>query len=99
VDARAVSLLAHRRVVADSAGLSAVQRAANLRGAFALRRGLTSASLPPVVVVVDDLVTTGATLCEAARALDAAGVVVRAAAAVAATMRRGDSRTARGVAW
>jgi predicted amidophosphoribosyltransferase len=39
------------------------------------------------VLVVDDLVTTGATLREAARALGSAGAWVPAAAVVAATAR------------
>jgi predicted amidophosphoribosyltransferase len=73
--------LRQARAVADSAGLSAPQRAANLRGAFVAR--------PPgavsVAVLVDDIVTTGATLREARLALSAAGWQVPGAAVVAAT--------------
>ena len=51
--------------------LSASRRAANVRGAFAVsrRRGLTGAH----VLLVDDVVTTGATANEATRTLLAAG--------------------------
>jgi predicted amidophosphoribosyltransferase len=77
-------LLAHRRRVVDQAGLSAPGRLANLDGALVARRDLRGAR----VIVVDDVVTTGATLVEAARALRAAGAEVHAAAVVAATTRR-----------
>jgi ComF family protein len=49
-------------------GLDATARRRNLRGALRARR-----SVPPRVWIVDDVVTTGATLSEAARALRSAG--------------------------
>ncbi len=81
-----VTALQLDRPVQDSAGLGWRERAANLAGAM-------TASTPPRpgagAVIVDDIVTTGATLREAARALEAAGWTVRGAAVVAATERRG----------
>lgn len=83
---RAAWLLRGARVVADQSGLDPAARAANLAGALVARRPLDGLA----VVVVDDVVTTGATLAEAARALRAAGADVRGAAVVAATqLRRG----------
>lgn len=51
--------------------LDAVGRRRNVRGAFALREG---AALAPHVAVIDDVMTTGATLAECARVLKRAGV-------------------------
>lgn len=82
VDARVGPLLRPVRERADQAGLSARDRAANLS------RSLRALPTREAVVVVDDVVTTGATLVESARALTAAGVPVLGAATVAATARR-----------
>jgi predicted amidophosphoribosyltransferase len=88
VDARAASLLGHGRRVADQAGLDAAARQTNLGGALQVR-GVGDGRLDRVpVVVVDDVVTTGATVAEAARALSAAGAQLYGAATVAATVRR-----------
>ncbi|MFE6691125.1 ComF family protein [Streptomyces sp. NPDC057743] len=81
---RVLAVLRQRRAVVDQAGLAARQRLLNVAGALevpgAAGRLLTGVS----VVLVDDLVTTGATLAEAARALRAAGGRVVGAAVVAA---------------
>jgi predicted amidophosphoribosyltransferase len=76
-------LLHHARSVRDQARLSAAQRATNLQGAFRV----TSVAPCPPLVVVDDVVTTGSSLTEAARALREAGHHVLGAATVAATQR------------
>jgi predicted amidophosphoribosyltransferase len=77
-------LLEQRRRVADQSGLDANQRAANLQQAFRLR----GAGGAGPVVLVDDIVTTGSSLTEAARALRRAGFEVLGAATIAATVRR-----------
>ncbi|MFI6501584.1 ComF family protein [Nonomuraea typhae] len=87
VRAEAVPVLAQARRVADQAGLSATERAANLGSSLRVTGRLRGAP-GATVVLVDDIVTTGATLAEAARALRTAGVQVAAAATVAATRRR-----------
>jgi ComF family protein len=51
--------------------LDAVGRRRNVRGAFALREGV---ALAPHVAVIDDVMTTGATLAECSRVLKRAGV-------------------------
>ena len=76
------------RGMADQAGLDAHERAVNLRGALAVPDRLARHVRGRLVVVVDDVITTGASIDETARALRAAGADVRCAAVVAATRRR-----------
>ena len=85
-DVSARQALRMARRTADQSGLDARARARNLAGAFQLRTGdrLTGCDL----VIVDDIVTTGATLGEAVRALTAAGHCPHAAAVVAHRARR-----------
>lgn len=88
---RAVGLLAQRGGLADQSGLDASQRAANLRHGLRLAHGAAAMRCRPegpAVVVVDDLVTTGASLTEAVRCLDSGGYEVLGAATVSATVRR-----------
>jgi predicted amidophosphoribosyltransferase len=84
----------------DSAGLSAAQRRANLAGTFVLRPGPRELPAGAVLVVVDDVVTSGATLTEAAAVLapaaGPAGPPVLAAV-VAATPQRAPAGGAPGV--
>ncbi len=60
----------------------------NVRGAYVVARRWTGDVAGRTVLLVDDVVTTGATLCEGARALRSAGAEVVGAAVVAATARR-----------
>jgi predicted amidophosphoribosyltransferase len=86
---RCAAVLRHARVVADQAGLDTAGRAANLHGALVVPARLAVLVRGHQVVVVDDVLTTGATVQEAVRALAAVGADVLAAATVAATARRG----------
>ncbi|MFJ8867200.1 ComF family protein [Streptomyces sp. NPDC102473] len=81
--ARVCAVLGQRRAVADQAGLKAGERHANLAGALAVADGGRRLLQGARVVLVDDVLTTGSSLAEAARAVRA----VRAPG-------RGDSSTA-----
>ncbi|SDB86080.1 Predicted amidophosphoribosyltransferases [Raineyella antarctica] len=72
----------------DQAGLGAEARLANLRGHLVVRPG--RADLGAATVLVDDVITTGATMAELARVLRQCGVRVLGAATVAATPRQAD---------
>ncbi len=69
---------------ADQRGLDAASRAANAAGSMAP----TARARGREVVIIDDVVTTGATLVEAGRMLQRAGARVLGAATAAATPRR-----------
>jgi predicted amidophosphoribosyltransferase len=73
-----------RRQPADQIGLTVEERKRNLAGSLRPRNDLTGRSF----LLVDDVVTTGATLLEARRALAVAGASVLGAAVIAATPRR-----------
>jgi ComF family protein len=66
------TLLARTRDTASQTALTPAARVANVAGAFAAGRHPPK----PTLVLVDDVLTTGATLAEAARALEQGGACV-----------------------
>ncbi|MEV8266659.1 phosphoribosyltransferase family protein [Microbacterium sp. NPDC076911] len=76
-------LLRTVRRTADQRGLTIMQRRENVIGSMA-----AGDAAGRRVIVVDDVVTTGATLEEAIRALQTAGAIVLGAVTVAATPRQ-----------
>jgi predicted amidophosphoribosyltransferase len=71
----------------DQVGLGAVERATNVRGTMRVTRRDGRLVAGRVVVVLDDIVTTGSSLVEARSALVAAGARCVTAATIAATQR------------
>ncbi|TIH37836.1 ComF family protein [Subtercola vilae] len=83
-----VAALSVGRRVADQAGLGVAARQANLAGSVRLRTKVTAGFSCRDVLLIDDVVTTGATLLECRRALEHGGVRVRGAATLAFAERR-----------
>lgn len=81
---RPMSVLSVAGGRADQRGLGVQERAENVGGAMRARRRADGER----VVLVDDVLTTGATMDEAVRALSAAGFVVISGVALAATPSR-----------
>ncbi len=76
--ARVAAVLRQRRAVADQSGLNSRQRLENLAGALEVAAaGARLLVDGGPVVLVDDLMTTGASLTEAARAVRMARSAVR----------------------
>lgn len=82
---RMAPILRHRGVVVDQAGLNASERQQNLAGSLATRARPAPGRL---VVVVDDVITTGASMAEAVASLRACGVHPAAVAAACATRKQ-----------
>jgi predicted amidophosphoribosyltransferase len=78
LDAVVVQALRTRAFTRDSVGLSAGARQVNIAGRVRVRRPVCGE-----VVLIDDVVTTGATACESVRVLQTAGARVAAVLAVA----------------
>ena len=76
---KSLQILRHQRAVRDQSQLNSQQRSRNIAGAFSTSFNLAemrdSGNIGPLIIV-DDLVTTGATLAEAIRALRTAGFPV-----------------------
>jgi predicted amidophosphoribosyltransferase len=82
------NLLEHRHPVLGQHRLRRRLREANQRGAFLCRDG--PAGRRREVILLDDILTSGATLLSAADALQAAGWRVRGAVCLARTVRPGE---------
>ncbi|MEU0588451.1 ComF family protein [Streptomyces sp. NPDC006132] len=78
IPARVLGVLRQKRAVADQSRLNSRQRLGNLAGALAVAPGAARLLSAGPIVLVDDVMTTGASLAEAARAVRAAGPVSNA---------------------
>jgi predicted amidophosphoribosyltransferase len=82
-DATVVDALRMRALTKDSVGLSAGARQRNVAGRIRLRRSAVRSVGAGEIVVVDDVVTTGATAAESVRVLQTAGTRVVAVLVIA----------------
>jgi predicted amidophosphoribosyltransferase len=74
---KALDILQHNRSVRDQSKLDSDSRSINIAGAISAKlSGLPAAGNIEPLIVVDDLITTGATLAEGIRALRTAGFTV-----------------------
>jgi predicted amidophosphoribosyltransferase len=81
-------VLGAARTSRDQKALGIAERAENRAGAFAATRRLDGRTF----VIVDDVLTTGATIADAARAIEEAGGAVAGAATLAFTPKLYPSR-------
>lgn len=84
------SLLFHQKRVRDQSELSFQQRAENLANAFAVKEKLLTIDeiQKSQIILIDDVVTTGATLLSATQALEERKMTVLGAATACATSHR-----------
>jgi ComF family protein len=80
-----VPAVRYRRLVRDQAGLSASERHRNVAGAFTVKASRVRQVRGRPVIVVDDVITTGATIAELIKVLRGVGSGPVAVAVVAAT--------------
>ena len=88
VPVRVAPVLRLRRRVQDQSVLSVAERRANLAQALEVPSWAAAGVAGRTCVVVDDVLTTGATLAEAVRALRAGGALVAGVATVCVTRLR-----------
>ena len=80
-DIRVVQALRLRALIRDSVGLSSAERQRNIAGRVKLAKPVEG--LAGAVLLVDDIVTTGATASESVRVLQTAGAQVAGVLAIA----------------
>ena len=83
---RVTKIVRRVKATAPQAGLSNSKRRLNMQGAFAVRKGADIKGLR--ILLIDDVLTTGATASACAKVLKRAGAKHVAVAAVARTDRR-----------
>ncbi len=76
------------RAAGDQVGLSRIARQQNIAGAFGMKKGWLHYLAGRKIIIIDDVITTGATVAEAHRALAGVQAEVIAAITIAATPGR-----------